>query len=353
MTRKPLVIFDMDGVLVDVTGSYREVTRCSVMLYLQKVMKVQLKDGEFLSLSDVSAIKKSGGLNNDWDLTDTILNCYLSQAFPRIDETERVRLEQIRNSADEEIILRRLDSVLKRYDPSRLEMLLNPGNILTLYNQQTGKPFLPSPLLFNDNDVKSGNLSKRIFQEVYLGNHLFREIYGEKPIFYSDEGYIAYEKLIPSMAELDAMRLDNTLSIATGRPAVEAKYALECFHMQDHFTAVVSEDDVVEAEHDGSGTLRKPHPFSLNLCIARSGYSAGDRVYYVGDMPDDMEAAHRAEVIPVGFVNESSGESVQERERHRGFLKNRGAVAIFGGFQEILSFFNELRFKNESSKFDL
>jgi HAD superfamily phosphatase len=57
------LLFDMDGVLVDVSGSYR--------LAVQKT--VAFFSGNTVSVSGVQAYKNRGGLNNDWDLTDAIL----------------------------------------------------------------------------------------------------------------------------------------------------------------------------------------------------------------------------------------------------------------------------------------
>lgn len=57
------VLFDMDGVLVDVTGSYRQVIRKTV----EEFLKVEI------SLETIQEYKNRGGLNNDWDLTEYIL----------------------------------------------------------------------------------------------------------------------------------------------------------------------------------------------------------------------------------------------------------------------------------------
>ena len=62
------LLFDMDGVLVDVAQSYR--------LAIKKT--VEFFDGDNVSLAEIQEYKNRGGLNNDWDLTETILrerNC--------------------------------------------------------------------------------------------------------------------------------------------------------------------------------------------------------------------------------------------------------------------------------------
>ncbi len=59
----PLLIFDLDGVLVDVSGSYRVAVK-KTCEYLT---------GTAVSLDEIQGYKNKGNLNNDWDLTEAIL----------------------------------------------------------------------------------------------------------------------------------------------------------------------------------------------------------------------------------------------------------------------------------------
>lgn len=63
---KPTIVFDMDGVLIDVSKSYR--------VAIQETFKYF--SGQEISLEEISEAKKLGGLNNDWDLTDFLLKKY-------------------------------------------------------------------------------------------------------------------------------------------------------------------------------------------------------------------------------------------------------------------------------------
>lgn len=60
---KPAIVFDMDGVLIDASKSYR--------VAVQKTFKHF--SGQEVSLEQISEAKKLGGLNNDWDLTEFLL----------------------------------------------------------------------------------------------------------------------------------------------------------------------------------------------------------------------------------------------------------------------------------------
>lgn len=61
---KPTLIFDMDGVLADVSNSYRTTIKKTYEYFSNKEM----------SYNRISEAKNSGGLNNDWDLTEFLLN---------------------------------------------------------------------------------------------------------------------------------------------------------------------------------------------------------------------------------------------------------------------------------------
>ncbi|NLE04176.1 MAG: HAD hydrolase-like protein, partial [Crenarchaeota archaeon] len=57
------ILFDMDGVLVDVTDSYRKAIAQTVEFFT----------GEKATLKEIQNFKQKGGYNNDWDLTEVII----------------------------------------------------------------------------------------------------------------------------------------------------------------------------------------------------------------------------------------------------------------------------------------
>lgn len=62
MTERPVLIFDMDGVLVDVTASYRETIRLTVRHFTGREITNDL----------IQEYKNAGGWNNDWALSQKI-----------------------------------------------------------------------------------------------------------------------------------------------------------------------------------------------------------------------------------------------------------------------------------------
>lgn len=64
MVAADVLVFDMDGVLVDVSESYRETI----------VQTVKHFSGQTISRETIQSYKDQGGWNNDWDLTQRILH---------------------------------------------------------------------------------------------------------------------------------------------------------------------------------------------------------------------------------------------------------------------------------------
>lgn len=57
------LLFDMDGVLVDVTHSYRLAIKQTAEFFL----------GRSVDMKEIQSYKNRGGFNDDWDLTETII----------------------------------------------------------------------------------------------------------------------------------------------------------------------------------------------------------------------------------------------------------------------------------------
>jgi HAD superfamily phosphatase len=70
------VIFDMDGVLLDISQSIRRVNCLAVPFYLREVLGWPATD-DLLTSADIELFKNAGGFNDDWDLTYAIVLHYL------------------------------------------------------------------------------------------------------------------------------------------------------------------------------------------------------------------------------------------------------------------------------------
>ena len=287
MTARNLIIFDMDGVIMDVSDSYRDVVRRTTRLFFQPALGWQNLPEPLFELSDLAAIKQSGGLNNDWDLTCAVINLLYS------------------------LITR--PAVYESPDPwTRWAKTLNRGDVTAIadFFASTDQPLAT---LLNQKgrlrdefiaglyagDVGSGNIIKQIFQEIYLGHELFKSTYNLTPKVYEGDGFILRENVLIDRSVLEALSRNNILAIATGRPRAEAEYPLKHFDLRKYFEMIYTLDDCLReekrilAQKGEKVSLSKPHPFMLDA-IADGLKEKFDGYYYVGDMPDDMAAASRS-----------------------------------------------------------
>ena len=63
----PVILFDLDGTLIDVSGSYDFAVAQTVALYCKKVAGLSV-EGELVTFDELAALRSAGGFNNDWDL---------------------------------------------------------------------------------------------------------------------------------------------------------------------------------------------------------------------------------------------------------------------------------------------
>ncbi len=279
-----LVVFDMDGVLIDVSGSYRETARKTARLFFSGAKGFEKLPDPLFPLTDLAKLKQTGGLNNDWDLTALVLHLLFalvktpagsSSAVEYVDSEEAILRSDVTELAD-----------FLKYDPRPLMTLLD----------RHGRRSDPLVTRCYRGDVCTGNRIKRIFQEIYLGRSLFTTLYGEEPNFYREEGLIHREKLLLDPALLEDLSQNHLLAVATGRPRAEADFPLDRFALRKYFQIVIALDDCTREEQrilDESGeriSLKKPHPYMLDRIPQMIGRKFGE-CYYLGDMPDDMQAA--------------------------------------------------------------
>ena len=325
MTAKNLIIFDMDGVIIDVSGSYRDVVRQTTKLFFQPARQWEKLPEPLFELSDLASLKHSGGLNNDWDLTCVVINLMYSLIpRPPVSESRDPRT--------------RWQETLSRSDVTPIaEFLASTDQPLATLLQQKGK--LQDDFISGlyGGDVGSGNIIKQIFQEIYLGYELFKSTYNLKPNFYNSNGFILKEKVLIDRSVLEVLGRDNMLAIATGRPRAEAEYPLRHFDLKKYFNLIYTLDDClleekrIIAEKGEKVSLSKPNPFMLDA-IADGLKDKFSGYYYVGDMPDDMLAAANSRF---GFKSIGIIVSAPDKLALKNELKRAGANYLVESFEAL------------------
>jgi phosphoglycolate phosphatase-like HAD superfamily hydrolase len=325
MNKKNLIVFDMDGVLIDVSNSYRDTVRQTAKLFFKSAPSSEKLPETLFPLTDLAAVKQSGGLNNDWDLSCLVI----SLLFNLIEKPQVYESKDPRERYQETI--RRCDV---RFLAKFLRSVPNPLSELLQRAGKTKNPFIDG---LYTGDVGSGNIIKQIFQEVYLGKDLFAATYGRDPQFYQDEGLIHREKPLIDRSMLEALAENSILAIATGRPRAEAQYPLARFNLERYFTDVLALEDCLEEEKRRSQTggkrisLSKPDPFMLDAIAAKQKNPVAG-CFYIGDMPDDMIAAKKS---AAGYKGIGMLMAAADKESLKKELLRAGADYIIENFKQL------------------
>jgi HAD superfamily hydrolase (TIGR01548 family) len=287
MKNKKLIVFDMDGVLIDVSRSYRETVRQTARLFFSIAPSSEKLPDPLFPLADLAAVKQRGGLNNDWDLSCLVINLLFNQ----IEKPPVYRSKDPWAQYEE--------TVSQCHVGALGDFLRSTAKPLTAMLQKAGKTKNAFIYGLYSGDVGSGNIIKQIFQEVYLGKDLFESTYGQPPKFYQYDGLIHREALLIDKGLLDELAAEHVLAIATGRPRAEADYPLAHFGIRKYFTRVMALEDCLEKEKQvlkAEGrkvSLSKPHPYMLDAIATDINIPVAE-YFYVGDMPDDMLAAKKS-----------------------------------------------------------
>ena len=145
----------------------------------------------------------------------------------------------------------------------------------------------------------------KAYQEAYLGTS-------------TSAGLRESERMLVPVEVLSRLAERLPLAIVTGRPREEAEWFLDREELTDLFPTVVCMED---------GPL-KPDPAPVQLARSRL---AVERAWMVGDTPDDIRAAARAGVLPIGIVAPGP-----DRTASTAALRESGAATVLQAVDDLL-----------------
>jgi len=338
-----LLIFDMDGVLIDVSQSYRKTIQQTIHIYLEHCLGLK---ATLVSPEEISLFKSAGGFNNDWDLTAGFLLYLLSASkvpplpkqkkFSSLDDIVPHLRQHLSNFHQKKPI-----GVKRNHLYSFIEQIKASGGGLRGIRSALGGEW--DGWIYRSGDLAKENLVKRIFQEIYLGEK-FPSHYHLQRLFYLGKGLYLREKLLIGRDVLASLRRKMRMGIASGRPRFEAELALKRFRISHYFDSVVTLDECEQEETKiflSTGRkikLSKPHPYSILRVIKEIGIP-NPQCGYVGDVVDDMRAAKSAgkksNLLAIGFLA-----SHTKRRETRESLLHAGANLILKTPKALLHLIN-------------
>ena len=251
------IIFDIDGVLIDVDESIQMAHQQAAALYFGALGWRNCES--MVEPSDVDAFKLAGGFNSDWDAAYAWLLLYLFKSG--------------RYASQDGEVLKSASPTIAEFTA---ELAKRGGGLESAVEAMRERCSAEEWANLEARWDRSG--LQRLFIESYSGD-LCSEVYGFEAKTVTGPGLILRDKPILEPRFLpDSIKL----GIATGRTAGETTVGLTLMGWSDLFPAeaIVSEDD----------GFKKPDPGIMKLAVERLG---ARRPMFIGDTPDDLLAVRR------------------------------------------------------------
>ncbi|HOL54970.1 MAG TPA: HAD hydrolase-like protein [bacterium] len=293
--RPEIIVFDIDGVLIDTLPSFRVAVSRTVQYYITEILKYD-DTGLFILPEEVQFFKIAGGFNDDWVLSQSIILFFIYKAITSgLKDTRSVRL--IPPSFED--FTRDISCIGEGLEKVEKYISNMDNNIISEIKSRLDK-----------------ELVIRIFQEIYAGSEDMKRLYGSEPLSGKEEGLWKRERIILDKALLIP---DLFYGIYTGRTASETDLALNMLKLDIPPQAIITMDS----------SIIKPDPRGLE--IIRSYYKR-EILAFVGDSMDDILTAINGNAIPVAIAKDDIS-----RERF-----SRYTSLIFNNVNEYLTSLNKI-----------
>jgi len=309
-------IFDCDGVLIDIRDSYNRAISEAVAYILEKFTGYPFPR-DMITDEIIFLFRRSGGFNNDWDACYGILMfmlCHLPRDFQKvlktcgrntdIKEKPLERLLSTENAVREEGLHGKLNKNMVNELVEKLKAFtdnLDESGVSSVDRNLLTN--LPDPMKGCYEDLRrllfvpykvGGGIIPTVFEEIFCGSYLIREVYGVEPVFRTGPGLIENERIIlrvDTLNRLSSIFGKANFGIASGSRLKTAKYILGDILGYFRHDGLVFLDDVEREEEKilkSTGkavNLKKPKAFSL--LRGAEGLRPFEAVLCVGDSIED------------------------------------------------------------------
>jgi phosphoglycolate phosphatase-like HAD superfamily hydrolase len=304
-----VIVFDCDGVLIDVRNSYSKAV-AKTTSYLIKILT-----GSSLSLEifdkDVNfSYKKTGGFNNDWNLTYALIMRILAE----LPEKETKSIDRIlEESLQFHNLLNRFEYLQENNIQHQISEKGLKEKLITFSKQLDSDGILSVDEALIEkvgHNVKKALHSRQevghsilatLFEEILSGSKLFQETF-LTPARFTDKPYGLIENeeitIIPETWTKLALQLGgDRFGIASGSLRNTALHVLKDAISPVPEKAQIWHDHVSEAQKSSGRRLHKPSPYPL--VKAAEQFEPFKYTLYVGDtIADYMTASNASKADP-------------------------------------------------------
>ena len=259
-TKFDSIIFDCDGVLVDITNSYDQTIIKTAKYVLETLAKIN--DSIQIDFKIIDGFKSTGGFNDEVDLTYAAILSIVAAKKLKKDQTEFINL------------------VIDNSDSTGIK------SVETFIKDQTDISEIIEQLSYPG--LHKDNILYQIFDQLFYGPELYSKLFKNTSKF-SEPGLIENDVVIfnNDLADKLENKFHKQISMVTGRGKESVKYSLknllEKFDLQN---STFLEDEPRE--------LAKPNPQSLVNSITGMNSKS---CLYVGDSMEDFIMAKKATIL--------------------------------------------------------
>ena len=286
------LIFDCDGVLIDIKKSYDQTINATTKYVLENFAGIT--DSIDIDFKIIDGFKSTGGFNDEVDLTYASILSLVAAKKLKQDPTEFIF------------------SVIKNSDSTGIKSVENFLKKQTDISEIIKKLSYPSS--------HSENILYQIFDQLFYGPELYSKLFKTISKF-SEPGLIENDQVIfnDELSKKLQKKFGLQISMVTGRGKQSVSYSLK--HLLEKFdlkNSVFLEDEARE--------LAKPNPQSLVNSI--NGMNSKSCLY-VGDSMEDFIMAKKATILGhnttfCGII----GTSKNPQEKLKLFEQNNAIVVL-------------------------
>jgi HAD superfamily phosphatase len=303
------ILFDIDGVLVDIRKSYNAAIKETVGYMLKFITGSSFRT--LVTDQIILKFRQSGGFNNDMDTSYAITLAILANPPNNISQGRKFLAKVAENSDESGYIS--VEKFLAIYDIEKWKKMLN----------------YPAPV--------EDSMLAQVFDEIFYGPDLFRKQDHLEPKYWTTgRPLIKNDRLAVSaktMKKLHKMFKGN-LAIVSGRSRLAAEYSLQ------PIIKYFNSDACIFLE-DKKREYAKPNPYAVKHTMKVLGARTA---VYVGDSTEDLLMARRAEKetgAKIAFVGIYGNNSEPDKAIDK--FKQERVEAIIRSVNQLPNIINKVR----------
>jgi HAD superfamily phosphatase len=303
------ILFDIDGVLVDIRKSYNAAIKETVEYVLKFITGNSFR--ALVTDQIILRFRQSGGFNNDIDTSYAIILAILANPPKNLSQGRKF-LAKVAENCDETGYVS-VEKFLAIYDIDKWKKILT----------------YPAP-------VKESMLA-RVFDEIFYGPDLFRKQDHLEPRYCTtSRPMIKNDKLAVNAKTMNKLNkiFDGNLALISGRSRLAAEHSLQPIIKYFNYDACVFLEDKRRE-------YAKPNPYAIKHAMK---VMHAKTAIYVGDSAEDLLMVKRAEkeigaqIAFVGIYGNSSepGKTIDK-------FKQEDAEAIIRSVNQLPNIINKVR----------